>query len=263
MTAKQGEIVQISGGDATCKRTIVRLLARGILPNGGKLCIPTHLRTMCVNNRGRLLEMSLWDNLTFACAHQPKAKRVLAIVDMLDMPVTKSILAREILWKKGRFDIHKDEDTSEDFQFVRIGKKMLSWAKQYAHESKDKWHDQKDLSILPQTEVAKVSLARAFVMNPEVLVLSRPLDAYSEEKTKKLIWKLIHEHRDQRGLATGEDVQKRMRRRPRTVFVTTTEMERGLSGAAVWKIRSTDADGVGPPFILEGGRQGMHKVWSP
>merc|ERR1712014_511008 len=77
--AKQGSIVQIVGGDATCKRTILHLLSCLIYPTEGEAVIPTHVRTMFVSDTPDMLKLSLWDNVVYACSHKPDPKRVLSI----------------------------------------------------------------------------------------------------------------------------------------------------------------------------------------
>jgi len=72
------------------------------------------------------------------------------------------------------------------------------------------------------TELQKLHLARAFVMNPEVLVLQRPVDDFCGEGIR-LTTAAFRQHVDNRGFCQPEvDVS---RRRPRTIFMTLTRHE--------------------------------------
>merc|ERR1711879_8306 len=70
-----------------------------------------------------------------------------------------------------------------------------------------RWQDS-----LTNTELAKISLARAFVVNPEVLVLHRPLYGL-KEKTASLVLNLIREQVVHRGLCLPQSSARN--RRPR------------------------------------------------
>merc|ERR1712176_365485 len=65
------------------------------------------------------------------------------------------------------------------------------------------------------TEKAKLHLARALIMNAEVLVLQRPLSHYDEE-TGIGVLQLVREHVLGRGLMMPKESAGR--RRPRTCF---------------------------------------------
>ena len=109
--------------------------------------------------------------------------------------------------------------------------------------------------MLPKTEIAKINLARALIMNPELLILSKPLSP--QDVDKSLIMDIIVEHSNERGVAMGlglnkdDDVKKRLRRRPRTVFMTMSGGEPRIHGAVVWKLRSKGGSGTGAPFVVE------------
>merc|ERR1712087_109366 len=80
-------------------------------------------------------------------------------------------------------------------------------------EGKARWQDS-----ATNTELAKISLARAFIMNPEVLVLHKPLYGL-KEKTASLVLDLIREQVVHRGLCLPKKGTRN--RRPRTVFFCT------------------------------------------
>jgi len=239
---EQGSIIQIIGGDATCKRTILRLCSRSIFPNSGEVIVPTHLRTMFVSETPDMLKKPLWENLVLACSHRPRPERVLEIVDKLQMEAAKKVLAKEIKLKA----------------CAEVKESELSWAGR--QDTVGDLFAVQNWEMLPKTEIAKINLARALIMNPELLIITKPTGAYVEKETKDLILALILEHRNQRGVAMGatlstaEDAEMRRSRRPRTVFVTTSEREGRIPGAVVWTARSTNAAETGALFTIEAER---------
>merc|ERR1712023_37621 len=67
---------------------------------------------------------------------------------------------------------------------------------------------------LSYADTAKVHLARAFIMNPEVMVLHKPL-AHFDRRTSEQVFGLLLEHRTNKGLEIPDDTpQKQARRRP-------------------------------------------------
>jgi ABC-type multidrug transport system fused ATPase/permease subunit len=237
--AKQGSIVQIVGGDATCKRTILHLLSSLIYPTEGEVVIPTHIRTMFVSDTPDMLKRSLWDNLVFACSHKPDPKRILNIVDKLQMPVTRKIIAKEILDKSRHVTAHE-----------------MDWARKH-DDGADGCHKLLNWEILPKTEMLKMNLARALIMNPECLIVSKPFSTYVEKETKELISNIIVEHNNKRGVAM--EGQKDPPRRPRTVFVTASHGDQKIPGAVVWATQSKSGSRAGP-FTVDSGASRAQKV---
>merc|ERR1712050_507010 len=88
---------------------------------------------------------------------------------------------------------------------------------------------------LSSHEEAKIHLARALVMNPEVLVLHRPTLNYDHGTALKIMM-FIRKNVDNRGFKVPEET--RGRRRPRTCFYTPTgENEEGIREADIlWNV---------------------------
>merc|ERR1719271_1553622 len=84
-------------------------------------------------------------------------------------------------------------------------------------QKRDEW-----IHTLSATDMAAIHLARAFIMNPEVLVLNRPTVHFDPGRSSK-IYGLIHEFVDQRGVEVGGSEEAAARRRPRTCFMSTGE----------------------------------------
>eukprot|EP00747_Dinoflagellata_sp_TGD_P069484 gnl/TRDRNA2_/TRDRNA2_156148_c1_seq1.p1 gnl/TRDRNA2_/TRDRNA2_156148_c1~~gnl/TRDRNA2_/TRDRNA2_156148_c1_seq1.p1 ORF type:complete len:291 (+),score=31.83 gnl/TRDRNA2_/TRDRNA2_156148_c1_seq1:2-874(+) len=86
---------------------------------------------------------------------------------------------------------------------------------------------------LTYTDRAKMHLARALIMNPEVLVLQRPLHHY-DRPAAKLIFEVIKKHVQLRGIALPTGSLDR--RRPRTCFFAPEEADEALASDYIWKI---------------------------
>ena len=100
------------------------------------------------------------------------------------------------------------------------------------------------VSTIGYTESAIVHLARALVVNPEVLVVHRPA-IHFDGKLGKLVMALLREHVDQRGLALDEAGWAR--RRPRTLIYSTDYKQRAMVADEIWYIKHGTAtvwDGV-------------------
>merc|ERR1711924_581334 len=83
------------------------------------------------------------------------------------------------------------------------------------------------------TERVKIHLARAFIMNPEVMALQRPLYHFAKNTAEEML-KLIKKYVDNRGLCLPEDtVHKRC---PRTVFFSPETKEQAKMADVVWQI---------------------------
>merc|ERR1712032_220349 len=83
------------------------------------------------------------------------------------------------------------------------------------------------------TDFARLNLARALVMNPEVLVMHKPVVTFNDVEARKIVG-LLRTHVDERGLHMPE--VDRGLRRPRTVFLTTSQMAAVRRADAVYSV---------------------------
>jgi ATPase subunit of ABC transporter with duplicated ATPase domains len=90
------------------------------------------------------------------------------------------------------------------------------------------WH-----SRVTYTDRVKISLARAFIMNPEMLVCSRPYHHF-DPTSAKVIEKVLMKHHDNRGL--GMDKESVFRRRPRSLFFTPETAEQASPADVIWQM---------------------------
>merc|ERR1711920_266542 len=79
---------------------------------------------------------------------------------------------------------------------TRIGLKTDLIRRSTGYEQDDLW-----METLSRSELAKVHLARAFITNPEVMVLRQPTAHFSLEEDKAVILGMLSEHVSLRGLS--------------------------------------------------------------
>mmetsp|Transcript_37274 Transcript_37274/g.112521 ORF Transcript_37274/g.112521 Transcript_37274/m.112521 type:complete len:809 (-) Transcript_37274:21-2447(-) len=86
-----------------------------------------------------------------------------------------------------------------------------------SNEDSKSWH-----TLLTDTASSRLTLARAFLMNAEVMALHKPLSSFNKEEARRIM-QLLRQHVAERGLELPEAEQRL--RRPRTVFFTAGDME--------------------------------------
>jgi len=217
-TIPQGKLVAVVGPHSSGKATLLRLLAHIAFPTEGEIFIPTHLRLLHVPRQPYLLGMSAFENLTFG-TNNPTHKspeRVLKILKMLSMENEDFLQdLRENITEQSSSDasVSSDED----------GEAMCSLGKSFAAEEKESESAlQNWISTLSDSEEVSINLARAFIYNPEVLVLHRCLSHFTAHTSKEIL-KIIKRHVDERGILLPPE--SRHRRRPRTCFFVPEDVD--------------------------------------
>lgn len=206
----QGKLVAVNGPHGSGKATLLRLLGHVIFPQDGSIFIPSHLRVLHVTQEAFILNTSPWQNLIFgADASQVEPSRVRQILERMQMRVTLNLIEEE-LHEAARGTLDRKD-----------------WRKQ--EDGASLW-----LESLTYTEKVKLHLARALLMNPEVMVLHRPLHHYDAD-TAKMVLGLLKAHVTDRGLAMNEE--GRQHRRPRTCFFTVEEKSQADAADVVWRSR--------------------------
>jgi ABC-type ATPase involved in cell division len=218
--AYQGTLVCISScGSGAGRQSLMRALAYKKFPSIGMISIPSHLRVVHVSSEPCILDRSAWGNLTFACSTEDPS-RVLDICHQLEMSFTQQVLKKD-LERMGML-------TPELCRKCDVNKTAADSL--LDHEDGTKWQHR-----LTDSEIAKIHLARAFVMNPEVLVLQRPFRRFSEgQGERRRLMDAIRNHINLRGL--GLDPKTAGRRRPRTVFFTAEAKSQEEEADVVWTI---------------------------
>ena len=128
-------------------------------------------------------------------------------------------------------------------RIVKIMRRMdLGHLEKHLDDPRDVW-----MPKLTYTDQAAIHLARAFVMNPEVLVMHRPTIHFDSDRADN-VYRLLHEYVECRGIELPPS--ERDRRRPRTCFMTTSSREEATSAdvlievgeVAVGVVREISAD---------------------
>eukprot|EP00747_Dinoflagellata_sp_TGD_P214050 gnl/TRDRNA2_/TRDRNA2_86945_c0_seq2.p1 gnl/TRDRNA2_/TRDRNA2_86945_c0~~gnl/TRDRNA2_/TRDRNA2_86945_c0_seq2.p1 ORF type:complete len:886 (-),score=158.08 gnl/TRDRNA2_/TRDRNA2_86945_c0_seq2:35-2692(-) len=205
LSVAQGQMIAIEGNEASGKATFTKLLTETIFPTSGTIFIPMHLRILRVAQEPVILQRTAWGNLIFGRS-DTEPDRVKQILQALDMPELLKCVERDLELLREGSQKEIEEETAEE----------------------DEW-----LHALPYTDKVKINLARGFIVNPEVLVLHRPLNAFHNDGYVSKILGAIKAHVKNRGLGLPDnDPAALQTRRPRTVFFT-TETEEQASHADV------------------------------
>jgi len=204
----QGTCVAItSNGHHQGRNTLLRLIGQLFQPTSGQVFIPMHLRVLHVSNQPMMIEAPIWDNLTFGAKETPR-ERVYQILE--DMNMYKTL-------KEVRKEAGEGSPTSA------------------AGVSEDRWQ-----ISFPYSELAKIHLARAFIMSPEVCVMQRPFSHFTNSEAAEEVLAMIRSMVRDRGVRLPPESAHR--RRPRTCFVTPEEEWQAEVADQVWKIQDHRID---------------------
>lgn len=102
-------------------------------------------------------------------------------------------------------------------------------------------------SSLSHTELSKVHLARALIMNPEILLLQRPFSHHDDTEESKKVLRAIKEHNRNRGI--GLPPEQKSQRRPRSVFYTPENDEQAKEADCIWKLSDMQQQAPGGPGV--------------
>jgi len=178
---EQGKLYALIGPTGVGKATFLKLLGQVLLPqeNGGTIFLPPHLRIVHVN-QNMLLPGSFFRNLVLNSRLKDVGgkTRVQNILNMLNFE-------KELI---DLLDLPEEEASSSEW-----------------------------MARLPKSAYARITLARVFIMNPEVVVMHSPLSLFNEAEQERLAY-LLRQHVERKGLDLPEKQQRF--RRPRTVFFT-------------------------------------------
>lgn len=201
LSAQQGTLVAVVGKHGAGLTAFPKILAGVQFPQRGAVVIPSHLDVLYVPETPSILRnMSLLENLTFGCARADPGR-------------VRRICARI--------------DLSDELQTELVQAEQ-------GHPSAN-WH--RDLT---QLDAIRIHIVRALVLNPEVLVFSRPVDGLDTFAANRILW-LFREFVDHRGVELeSNDHLASSQRRPRTLFFTGVT-DPGVSVAdVVWQMNDTD-----------------------
>jgi ABC-type multidrug transport system fused ATPase/permease subunit len=215
LSAEQGNLIAYRAPLGTGLGTFMELLAHKKFPTSGTIFFPAHLRILFVSQEVYILSLSCWDNLTFGVEEDDIDPNVIDyILKEMHMEKTRALCQSKLR----AFSKHKPSVSAEHAR-----------ADECQHET-----EEEALVRLNNTEKAKIHLARAFIMNPEVMVLNRPCchcDSQTVETSNTL--RLMREMIDTRGV--GMSPATIHRRRPRTAFFTPETDSQAEIADIVWE----------------------------
>lgn len=219
----QGKMVAVVGEHGSGKRTFMRLLGHMIFPLEGYILVPAYLQILYVSQTPMMLNESPWENLTFGDA-TASPQRVRNILKAMEMTLTLKLVDKELKTKHGDKTKHKCEKVESDCSGdsdTSVSEGVADW--------------QETLNYI---EIAKIHLARAFIVNPDVLVLQRPFVHFGERVRNHLFSNLLA-HVQHKGLLMGGSPAEEQCRRPRTCFFSPCTLEEAYKSDVIWKIAAS------------------------
>jgi len=245
LTCPQGAICSVRGKPGQGRRTLLQLIAHKLFPSRGNIFVPSHLRILYVSPEPVLLKLTIWENITFGNKDGNNPFRVESLLKELKMDVILAMCTEDLAKRKlefaGKLPTSKAGNSKEPHHHTtEEDKEDLD----HAH------HDHKDqaamaLDKLRATQKACIHLARAFIMNPELLVLHRPFMYYPKDSgadhSYAHIMDALLEHRDNRGFKMP--AESLSERRPRTVFYSPDTRDEEILADNCWVLPDTP-DGI-------------------
>jgi ABC-type multidrug transport system fused ATPase/permease subunit len=222
-SAHQSSLVAIDAANGRGESTVLRVIALKLFPQSGVVGIPAHLRILHVSQDPVVLSMPAWENLTFSCP-DADPERVLKILEWLRAPYIQSLVEADLRERK-----------PHEYQDRRCGIFF------HATDEGAQW-----IKRLSRSEQAKVHLARAFIMNPEVMVCQHPFKHLDGNGEHDILFDMMRSHIDSRGIVMP--AQTTGRRRPRTVFFTSDEDEYVQQADVIWFVDSERGLQMKPPM---------------
>jgi len=209
LEVNQGKLIAVVGPNRGGKSTFMKLLGHVLFPTDGRYFVPSYLRILHVSEDPVLLDRSLWSNLAIGRDYWRNAEKEI----MRILRICKRIgLSQGVLdqLQEGKEQFLAGENDVQD----------CTWQ-----------------VSLSNSDMVLIHLARAFIYNPEVLVMNRPT-ARLPESTSKLVLNLINEFVQNKGVELSE--ADLWRRRPRTAFVSFVRVQGVRAADVVWKVEQQD-----------------------
>jgi len=217
LSVNQGSLVSVVGPRRGGKSTFMKLLGHVLFPTQGVYFVPSYLRILHVAEDPIILDRSLWRNLTIGRDYwrddEFEAQRVLRICRRLGL--SGSVISELEAEKDSFINCTEDEN--------------MSWQKR-----------------LSTSDTVLIHIARAFIYNPEVLVMNRPTTRLPDSVAEQVV-RLITEFVRRRGVELPDS--EILNRRPRTAFVSFVRMEGVQSADVVWKVEQGEVTRVSKEVV--------------
>ena len=214
---QQGKLVAIVGPKSGGKATVLRLIAGSVFPSqeeggasltGSCVFVPPHLRVVEVHESPFILgpHETIYDNLIYGIKPSPS----------IDHEALEA-RARAIL------------------QMIGGGDELLANFKEPGYLG---WNGMR----ITRTDKQLIHIARAFVMNPEVLLIYKPTNLLDPVHSQ-LVVQMLKEFTKNRGLFVPDDEPLIMRRK-RTVIFTASSAEVAREADEIYCVRDGRVFGV-------------------
>lgn len=217
LEAHQGTVVQIIGPHDSGKGAILRRICDGDLSSPGIVRLSPHLVVLQVPHEPLFLE----GGGVFANLH-------MAAIGQKGFDAKATARGRRILQRLGlgKSWIMEQYDLEESSSLMPMEEKMMPVSPMSCHEEEEEEEDEEEegnptwSQNLSGSEKWRFQLARAFLHDPHVLVVHRPVDEL-DSNLKDTVLGLFREFVDKKGLEIDEDAGLDMNhRRPRTLIFT-------------------------------------------
>jgi len=187
MTMPQGKLIALVGAHGSGKSTLLKCLGSEVLPaepeDARGLYLPSHLRALHVASAPMFFSGTLMENLTFGVREGDPDAGI----------------------ERVRRVCRKLEIPEEVVAFLDTDD-VLNWGVIFSSSVKH-----------------LLTLARAFIASPEVLLLHKPTLSFNEEKSQ-FILDILREFVDQRGLEVTEEDYPMKCHRPHTCIFSTSRL---------------------------------------
>eukprot|EP00930_Biecheleria_cincta_P047101 TRINITY_DN32589_c0_g1_i1.p1 TRINITY_DN32589_c0_g1~~TRINITY_DN32589_c0_g1_i1.p1 ORF type:complete len:827 (-),score=142.55 TRINITY_DN32589_c0_g1_i1:24-2504(-) len=246
LSAEQGQIIAVVGPHGSGKNTFLRIIADRLNPETGYLFIPSHLRSLFVSGQPIMLNASLWKNLTYGVPEMKDTETVVSILKELSMESILELLKKDTtVPKQTEVSIAPSVPTTADSRTLGVtsyapllgeephdGDEEAQGARHVANEAEEV-QSQQWLTTITYSERVKICLARALIMNPEILILYRPFHHFDASTSTHLL-QVIKKHHSNRGLCLPTESANA--RRPRSIFFSPETLDQAAEADVLWQI---------------------------
>jgi len=215
---EQGKMYAVVGLPSNGKASLLRLLAKVIYPGEGEVYVPPHVHIVHVEAQAHLMrQFSLYDNLTFGYRFErPSLERVCAVCESIGLPA-KWIrhMRQQEASSKGGIGIKSNRSRGKSID--EATKTQVDSAE--TQEQATEWQ-----RTLSSSEVRLISIARAIITDPHLLVLHRPLAGLDEHLALRVL-ETLREFVDNRGVHMGDEEGSNQLGELRTVVFTCSTLD--------------------------------------
>lgn len=228
VAVSQGKIVAVVGAHGNGRSTFLRILGHQLFPDEGHVMIPTYLRILHISKDPVLLGFSVVENLTFG---DPRADPDLVKKIMTELGMNKVMDMAEEAWARKGNNACNEASSESSKGGGEDEIPAENWGKK-----------------LNYVEIAKIHLARALIVNPEVLILQRPLIHFDDDEADR-VRKVLFHHIRNRGLCLPKETAAR--RRPRTLFFSPSSEREATQADVLWEVTDKTVKSMQPEELRE------------